>query len=446
MLGLWPTLTGTVYYLMPLSKAQQTIVDDPARFRVVIAGRRFGKTHLSIRELCYHAREPNRDVWYVTASYRQAKQIVWKKLKYKLMDLRWTEKVNESELTIELKNGSTISLKGADNADSLRGVGLDFIVLDEFADIDPEAWFEVLRPTLADKLGKALFIGTPKGIGNWAHDLYMNPVEQPGVWSSFQYTTIDGGQVKLEEIESAKKDLDERTFRQEFLATFETYAGRIYYAFDRKQNVRPIHIGDPTGPFKDIKQQIIHIGIDFNIDPCSAVVCVKSGETLYVIDEIRIFSSNTQELCEEIKNRYPGCKIVTYPDPAGRQRKTSAGGATDITILQNAGFVVKAPYKHTAVRDRINAVNARLCGSDGIRRLIIDPKVKYTIEGLERHAYKEGTSQPDKDSGYDHQMDALGYCVDFLFPVNRDTSHIEQPKTWGHNLNTKARHGSKQFY
>jgi len=431
---------------MPLSKAQQTIVDDPARFRVVIAGRRFGKTHLSIRELCYHAKDPGKDVWYVTASYRQAKQIVWKKLKYRLMDLNWTKKINESELTIELKNGSTISLKGADNADSLRGVGLDFIVLDEFADIDPEAWFEVLRPTLSDKMGRAMFIGTPKGIGNWAHDLYMNPVEQPGVWSSFQYTTIDGGQVKPEEIEAAKRDLDERTFRQEFLATFETYAGRIYYNFDRKQNVQAINLNEPTGPFKDVKQLILHTGWDFNIDPMSVVIAVQSGDRLYAIDEIRMFSSNTQEAVDEIKLRYPTAKIFAYPDPAARQRKTSAGGATDITILQNAGFVVKAPYKHTPIRDRVNAVNARLCSSDGIRRLIFDPKCKYTIEGLERHTYKEGTGQPDKESGYDHMMDALGYMVDYLFPVNRDTSHIEQPKTWGHNLSNQVTHSSSQKY
>jgi phage terminase large subunit len=431
---------------MPLSLAQQTIADDPARFRVVIAGRRFGKTHLSIRELCYHAKDPNKDVWYVTSSYRQAKQIVWKKLKYRLLDLRWVKKINEAELTIELKNGSNIALKGADNADSLRGVGLDFIVLDEFADIDPEAWFEVLRPTLSDKMGKALFIGTPKGIGNWAHDLYMNPVEQPGQWSSFQYTTIDGGQVSAQEIESAKRDLDERTFRQEFLATFETYAGRIYYNFDRKQNVLPINLNEPQGPFKDVKQLVLHTGWDFNIDPMSVVISVQSGDRLYVIDEIRLFSSNTQEAVDELRQRYPTAKIHAYPDPAARQRKTSAGGATDITILQNAGFVVKAPYKHTPIRDRINAVNARLSSSDGVRRLLFDPKCKYTIEGLERHTYKEGTSQPDKESGYDHMMDALGYMVDYLFPVNRDTSHIEQPKTWGHSLSNKVNHSSSQKY
>ena len=409
---------------MPLTKPQETIANDPHRFICVVAGRRFGKTHLSIRQLCYHAKDPNKNVWYIAPTYKQAKQIVWRKLKNKLQDLRWARKINETELTIELKNGSIISLKGADNSDSLRGVGLDFLCLDEFADIDPEAWYEVLRPTLADKEGKALFIGTPKGIGNWAHDIYSMPTENPEQWASYQFTTIDGGNVKPEEIEAARRDLDERTFRQEFMATFETYSGRIYYAFERKGNVLTI---------EPIDTSVLHIGIDFNIDPMSAVIAVRLKDTLYVIDEIRMFSSNTQELVAEISARYPKSKIWAYPDPASRQRKTSAGGATDLTILQNAGFVVKCPLSHTPVRDRINAVNSRLKDSTGVRHLYIAPNCKYTIEGLERQTYKEGTTQPDKESGYDHQMDALGYMVDYMFPIRKDTpAHI--PQRWGHKL------------
>ena len=411
---------------MPLSQPQQTIVKDPHRFKVVIAGRRFGKTHLAIRQLCFYAKEPNQEVWYVAPTYKQARQIVWKKLKTRLQDLRWVEKTNETELSILLKNGSTIALKGADNYDSLRGVGLDYIVLDEFADIDPEAWFETLRPTLADKQGGAMFIGTPKGTSNWSYDLFNNEQENPEQWKSFQYTTIQGGNVTPEEIEAARQDLDERTFRQEFEATFETYAGRIYYAFDRKLNVVPA----PTHSY-----EVIYVGMDFNIDPCSAVIFHRHGDDLHVIDEIRIFSSNTNEMIDEIKSRYPRSKIWCFPDPAGHQRKTSAGGHTDITLLQNAGFVVKAPRSHTPVRDRINAVNSRLCDSRGLRHLFVYPKCKYKIEGLERHTYKEGTSQPDKESGYDHMMDALGYCIDYLFPIKREREiNLKAPQRWTHHI------------
>ena len=411
---------------MPLSVAQDTVAKDPVRFRVVVAGRRFGKTHLAIRELCYHAREPGKEVWYVAPSYKMAKNIVWRKLKNRLNDLNWVQKHNETEMTLILKNGSTIALKGADNYDSLRGVGLDFICLDEFADIDPEAWYETLRPTLSDKQGRALFIGTPKGIGNWAYEIYQNSLEDSDHWHSYTFTTIDGGNVPQSEIEQAQRDLDERTFRQEYMATFETFSGRIYYAFDRQANIRK-YIGSTP--------EVVYIGLDFNIDPMSAVIATRAGDTLHIIDEVRMFSSNTVEMVSEIKQRFPKSKIWVYPDPAGNQRKTSAGGVTDITILSNAGFVVKAPRVHTPVRDRINAVNSRLCDTIGIRRLFIDPKCKYTIEGLERQTYKEGSSQPDKESGYDHMNDALGYMIDYLFPVRRDVDpELLIPKRWGHAL------------
>ena len=405
-----------------LSQAQRQIANSKARFRTAICGRRFGKSYLAMRELAKFASKPNQRIFYVAPSYRMAKQIIWDKLKYKLMDMNWVEKVNESDLTIHLVNGSKISLRGADNFDSLRGVGLDFLVMDEFAMIDEKAWSEVLRATLSDTGGHALFISTPMGMGNWAYDLYQNQHNDPEHWESFSFTSLDGGRIPPEEIEQARRDLDERTFRQEYMATFEEAGGRIYYAFDRNHNVRACEVAD---------RSMIFVGMDFNIDPMSAVIAVRYGDTLHIIDEIKIFSSNTGEMVDEIKQRYPKSKVMCFPDPAGHQRKSSAGGMTDITILQNAGFVVKAPRGHTPVRDRINAVNSRLCDATGIRHLYVAPTVKYVIEGLERHTYKDGSTQPDKDSGYDHMMDALGYMVDYLFPVKRDTSNIEQPKTWG---------------
>lgn len=418
---------------MPLSKPQQSIVEAPQRFKVVIAGRRFGKTHLAIRQLCYHAKDPDKTVWYVAPSYRQAKMITWKKLRKKLIELKWAKKINETELTVELKNGSTISLKGADNYDSLRGIGLDYLVLDEFADIDSEAWYETLRPTLADKQGGALFIGTPKGM-NWAHDLYTMSEEFPEEWASFQFTTIQGGNVKPEEIEAARRSLDERTFRQEFEATFETFSGRIYYAFDRTRNIA-------EWPFDKLPYEL-HVGVDFNVDPICAVVFARSQNTLFIIDEIKIFGSNTDELAEEIRTRYPNNGIVCYPDPAGAQRKTSAGGKTDHTILRSAGFRVMAPKSHNSVRDGINAVNSKFMSSNGITTLYVDPKCKYVIECLEKQTYKEGTSIPDKDSGFDHMNDALRYCVDYLFPIRQPLP--EQPvQTWGHKIGHSETHKSR---
>lgn len=412
---------------MPLSPAQREIAQSTHRWRVAVCGRRFGKTHLAIRELCKHASQPNKEVWFVAPTYRQAKQIVWRKLKHKLQDLHWTAKVNESELSIELRNHSRISLKGADNADSLRGVGLDFLVMDEFADIDPEAWYEVLRPTLADKQGKAMFIGTPRGRGNWSYDMYQMSLEDPS-WASWQFTTLQGQQVSEEEILDAKSLLDERTFRQEFEATFVTAGNRVWYAFDRTHNVSPYQ-GTSA-------QHTIAIGMDFNIDPMSAVIFAREGDDVWAIDEIEMYSSNTQEMVAEIRTRFSHLRperITIYPDPACRQRKTSAGGATDLSILQNAGFTVKTPHSHNPIRDGVNAVNSMLCAASGVRRFHVDPGCRRLTEVLERHNYKAGTTQPDKDSGYDHLADAMRYYFDYVWPVRKDTVP-QPPQRWGHSI------------
>ena len=409
---------------MPLSSAQKEIATSPKRFRTAICGRRFGKTYLAIRELARFSREPHSRCWYIAPTRGQGKGIVWEQLKDRLSKLNWIAKTNESDLTITLVNGSEITIKSADSFDRMRGFSVSFVVFDEFADMDPDVWTAV-RPTLSDTAGHAFFIGTPKGgRSSWAYDIYNNALTNDD-WASFTYTTIDGGRVTEEEIESAKKDLDTRTFQQEYLATWVDSASRIYYSFDRTQNVREV---------KDLTTDVIYTGWDFNIDPMSVVVAVRRGDDLYVIDEIRMFSSNTQEAVDEIKARYPRSKIWAYPDPASRQRKTSAGGSTDLIQLQNAGFVVKCPQSHTPVRDRINAVNSRLCSADGVRHLYIASTCKHTIEGLERQTYKESSSQPDKDNDYNHGMDALGYMIDYMFPIRKDVGNITQPRRWGHGI------------
>jgi hypothetical protein len=407
---------------MPLSTAQKTIAESESRFRVAICGRRFGKTYLAMRELARFARNPGRRCWFIAPTRSQGKGIVWDQLKDRLQSLNWVSKINESELTLTLRNGSEISIKSADAYDRMRGFSVDFCVFDEFADMDPDVWTAV-RPTLSDREGSALFIGTPKGTGNWSKDIFDRSLTTAG-WSSFQYTTLAGGRVTEAEVTSARAEMDERTFRQEYEATFESFAGRIYYAFDR-DNIVPY-----TGP----SPAVIYIGMDFNIDPMSAAIAVRTGDdTLHIMDEIRMFGSNTQEMVQEIKSRYPQSRVWVYPDPASRQRKTSAGGLTDLSILQNAGFTVKAPMAHDAVRDGINSVNSRLRTATGAKHLIVAPECKYTIESLERHAYKTGTSVPDKDSGHDHMSDAVRYMVNYIWPVRRDVK--PQPaQRWAHRI------------
>jgi len=411
---------------MNLAEWQSTVADFPERFVTVVAGRRSGKTYLAIRQICYHARKPNQNIFYITASYRQAKLIAWKLLKEKLLDLRWAKKINESELSILLRNNSIISLKGSENIDALRGVSLSYVVIDEAAECDPELFQTVVRPALADQRGGALFISTPKGKGNWTYDLY-NMAESNNDWRSYTITTAQAGFVDPEEIEQARSEMSLKQFKQEFEASFETTDHRIGWAFDREHNIKE--------PPEGIDYRTILVGCDFNVSPISACIFVQDKETLYCIDEIQMYNSNTQELADEIVRRYPRSKIFAYPDPSGSARKTASNGATDHTILQNAGFIVKAPRKHDPILDRINATNARFCSADGVRRLFISKTCKYTVESLEKYNFREGTRVPEKGGKQDfsHQFDALSYCVAYLFPLKRDVIPAK-PQRWGHKL------------
>ena len=404
-----------------LTKSQHKVSQSKKRFRVLISGRRFGKTYLCITEMMKYATKPMQNIWYVAPTFKMAKEICWSNLKIILNEFNWIEDINETNLTIRIKkSNSVISLKSADQPDALRGTGINFLILDEFADIDKRTWFEVLRASVADTLGDVLFTGTPRGYGNWSYEMYLKG-KQDEEWESFQFTTLDGGMVNKQELEQARLDLDVRTFRQEFEGTFENYAGSVYYNFHPVESVNDKQI--------DWKKPL-HIGMDFNVDPMSACVAQIEKEKIYFVDEIVIYSSNTDEMCQEIHDRY-GTKIpiFIYPDPASRQRKTSAGGRTDLSILQNAGFKVKAKFKHTAIRDRVNAVNSRLKDSQGKRYIFVSQSCKTLIKGLQRQIYKENTNIPDKEDGYDHMNDALGYLIDYVKPLTIQAP-FRQPERW----------------
>jgi len=403
-----------------LTKPQHKVSSSNKRFRVLVSGRRFGKTYLCITEMMKYASKVKQNIWYVAPTFKMAREIVWSKLKEMLYAFNWIESINESNLSITIKKtGSKISLKGCENYDGLRGTGLNFLILDEFADIDEKAWTEVLRASISDTQGDVLMCGSPKGYGNWSYRMYLKGQGEDLEWDSFQFTTLQGGMVSANEIEQAKQDIDIRTFRQEFEGTFENYAGAVYYNFHPVESIVEKQI-DWTKP--------LHIGMDFNVDPMSACVGQIEKDKIYFVDEIVIYSSNTDEMVQEIKDRY-GSKIpiFIYPDPASKQRKTSAGGRTDLSILQNAGFKVKVKNKHPAIRDRINAVNSKLKDSNGQRHIFVSQSCKTIVKGLQRQIYKENTNIPEKEEGFDHMNDAIGYMVDFLKPLT--TQAVFTPPT-----------------
>jgi hypothetical protein len=400
-----------------------------SRFRVLAAGRRFGKTYLGCAELCRAAWGKGRLAWYVAPTYKQGKRIAWNPLKQMTRKL-WASPPNETDLRIELINGGAIALRGADNYDALRGDGLDFVVLDEYASMAPAAWTEVLRPALADKQGGALFIGTPRG-HNHFFDLYEAAQNQRH-WSAFQFTTEQGGNVTHEELESATHELDERTYRQEFQASFENLgAGRVYYAFDRQaqQGMVPYSASFP-----------LWWSLDFNVNPtCSLIgqmVISRNREHIRVLDELMLPESNTLAACEEFLSRTEKWKsgrpldVSIYGDATAEHRETSAS-RTDWQIVKNffgrytdryqAHFCV--PSKNPPVKDRVNCVNAVLLNHAGERRLLIDSRCKELAKDLEQVVWKTDPSGNalselnNRDRMRTHLSDALGYYVHREFPM-----------------------------
>lgn len=218
---------------------QQLLHDSRKRYRVVRCGRRFGKTFFAVNEIIQWAllKQPG-TYWFVAPTYRQAKELAWK-LFDKYLPKELVAKKNETELIIKLVNGSEIALKGADNPDSLRGVGINGLVMDETAFIDPYAW-DTIRPVLSDTGGWAVFISTPKGY-NWFHDLYMNAgkEEYRDTWESFHFTSYDNPTIPnyIEELEDAKRTLHADVFDQEYMAEFTARSGKIY-DFYREHHVR----------------------------------------------------------------------------------------------------------------------------------------------------------------------------------------------------------------
>ena len=397
---------------MFLHKLQAEVFRDKHRYKVVCTGRRWGKTKLAMAELLRAAAKPNQLVWYVAPTYRMAKQIMWRELMDQIPH-QYVVKSNETLLEITLKNKSVIALRGADKPDTLRGVGIHFIVLDEVQDIKPEAWKVALRPTLSATRGRAVFCGTPK-MGSLLYELFQRgqdkELDKKGVIKSWQFATITSPFIPPDEIESARHDMDEKTFRQEYMASFEHNSGRVYHSFSRS-----VHVGD----YQFNPKLPIWVGQDFNVDPMSSVIMQPqpNGE-VWVVDEIYLRPSNSMEVCDELERRYwRHLKTMTvYPDPAGNNRQ-SGRGESDLDIFRERGFKrMKYRKKHPLVSDRVNAVNKMLQSADGSVRIRIDTRCRHLVDSLEQTLYKKGTYEVDKTRDTEHIADALGYAIELEFP------------------------------
>ncbi len=417
-----------------LNERQYEVFHCAKRFRVVVAGRRSGKSELALAEILRATTQPNRLVWYVGPTEKHAKEIIWHRLKALTRKL-WAQKPLESQLRIHLLNGSAIFVKGGFKPENLRGTGLDLVVLDEAADLKPEAWDYSLRPALADRLGRAVIFGTPRG-RNHLYDHFEFAKTDPDEWASFHFTTEQSGMVQKTELDSVGRHMHANAFRQEFQAEFTAIGNyRVYLAFDRTANLRDVQF-DPHAP--------LIWSIDFNVAPMCMLLMQRIGDYVHVLEEITVTSNTgtTEAACatfaehaliySKIVGRLFGAlQVHTYGDASGHQRRTSSSD-TDWTIIRNyfstfhRGTIQLSPRdtsRNPFVRDRINCVNARLRNLHGEPQLFIHPACKELIRDLEEVCFKlDSTGAPteelDKsDRKRTHMSDALGYYISQIFPL-----------------------------
>ena len=377
---------------------RREILNDPARYKIVSSGRRFGKSYLSVLFLLKKPLEANERRWIVFPTYRQAKMVSWNLLKDIFAGKQAT--INETELSVTLNNGAKIELKGADKPDSLRGVSTTMVVMDEYSYMKENVWGEIIQPTLAETSGTALFVGTPSGLNHF-YDLFVKGQSNDSDYKSWQFTTLEGGFISKEEVENAKKNLDKRTFEQEYEASFLTAANRCAYNFNRDIHCKVME-----------KSSRMFWGIDFGVASymTAILMCENTQGEVYVFDEIGMQNSNTFELAKlmQLKGRGLPC----YPDPAGKSR-TSNSTKSDHRILQEAGFTVIAKKANPTQKDRMNALNRMLEDATGKHKLFINPKCKNLIRDLELCTLENGHIL--KTETLSHFLDGLMYPLDYRY-------------------------------
>lgn len=419
--------------------SQQEVRQSKARYRVLVCGRRWGKTTLAVNEAVFHAIEHGGDIWYVAPTYRQAKEIAWRMLKqiYHALPKWWKRATNESELWVEFRNGARVSLKGADNEDSLRGSALNGLIMDEVDSYRgwEQIWHEVLAPSLVDRKGWAWFIGTPKG----HHTLYQlrQLAEKDKDYEFFHFTSYDNPYLSKEVIDEEKARMTENAFAQEFLADFRKYSGLIYKLFDREQHL----IDDVPLPGGDLYYRAIDFGA-LNPTACLWIRVARNTDEIFVYDEYYMSEQTTDYHAGQILARHPQTNFTaTFGDPSGRQQIMDyAKFNLHITpanrqVVDHLTGTLKAPKDQLWVKDGIEKVQELLKHNAvlGGPRLKIARKCENLIREFEAYRWEE--ARPDLDPREvvrkvdDHLLDCLRYFIVSYVPKRIATRAPEPLQT-----------------
>ena len=447
-------------YALRYHSEQARLWASLARFNLVPAGRRSGKTEIvGKRKLVFRSLAPAHlggspypdPKYFVSApTHLQAKRIYWADLKlmYQSMERAYDTKliydVSESELVITLATNAQVHCMGLDKPERIEGPPWDGGILDEYGNMKESVWTNHVRPALSDRNGWCDFIGVPEGRNHYyktnkkalAEAAKAQAAGRIPIWDSFHWISADI--LPAEEIAQAKEDLDELSYLQEYEASFISFQGRAYYNFLESTHGSKV--------LKYTEEDPLILCFDFNVEPG---VCVAVQEQLLpppsgvwgsgVIGEVHIpRDSNTEKVCNKIIEQYGNHKgyVICYGDATGENRHTSQTRGTDWDIIENKlrpsfehRLRFDIPRQNPRERDRVNSINSRVLSMDGKIRLMVDPtKAPNVLKDFEGVTVVEGgTGEIDKkaDKTLTHYTDAIGYYIERKFPIRPRTTAVQ---------------------
>lgn len=410
-----------------LHDTQRTVATDPTRFRILCAGRRWGKSTLAQLIVLKWATEKPGLFWIISPTYKQSKQIHWRGLK-QIIPRDWIEKTNEVELSITLKNGAVIELKGAENPDALRGVKLRGLVIDEIASIRNWDWLwsEVLRPTLTDYAAPALFISTPKGFNHF-FDLFQQGQGDSPDYKSWRFTSYDNPFIPKEEIDAARQELTEDVFAQEYMADFRKYTGLVYKGFDREIHVKEL---------ADFRPVYYLRGLDrgFTNPTAVPIIAVDSDGTWYQTHELYEKGLTNPPLSEALNSltESAGLGSRTGDDCPFELCTMDSANASDIAELNDLGHDFIPVKKESGesnqsyVRYKIQKFADRLRLRDNqLPRYFVHPRCTNTIREFETYAWPE---EIDGKATSENPLKLNDHMMDALADLNAMYQHLYEPE------------------
>lgn len=445
------SLLHTRWQVMRPHPAQAAYYGSTCRFNVTPAGRRSGKTEIAKRRLVRRAvRGSSFDrprYFFGAPTWDQAKRIAWADLKRLVPKEAMRGRPSESELIIPLWHGGEIYLLGMDKPERIEGAPNDGGVLDEYGNMKEKAWGEHVRPSLSDRNAWCDLIGVPEGRNHYYETALkaQADIAERGADSEWGYHHwVSADILPAKEIEAARRELDELTFQQEYEASFVNFEGRAYYNFTDANKARLRDRYDPNQP--------LILCLDFNVAPGVAAVAqemmLSNGIIgTAVIGEVWIDNnSNTPAVCRKLLadwGKHQG-RVEVYGDATGGARGTAQvmGSDWDLakSVLRNGdsssglgGFGSRVVFyvkdANPQERARVNAMNARTCSIDKTIRLMVDPagasKVVRDLEGVRTLSGGSGEIDKKVDPKLTHISDALGYYVEYRFPIAKHSASIQ---------------------